>query len=182
MEEKSIYIGGTSDEKKDGKHLVFKIEDIHYGIPIMEVSEINGLMKVTPLPNTPDYVKGIINLRGKIMPVIDLRLKFGMSEKEYDIETCFIILNLTIGNVKKQMGMIVDTVSEVFDIPAEEIDSPPEYGTDDGGGYLSGIGKIKGKLVMLLNIKKIVNTEEIIKLDLGKTNREENIETTEIGV
>lgn len=177
MEEKSLSTG-----KRDGKHLVFRIEDINYGIPIMEVSEINGLMKVTPLPNTPDYVKGIINLRGKIMPVIDLRLKFGMSEKEYDIETCFIILNLTIGNIKKQIGMIVDTVSEVFDIPAEEIDSPPEYGTDDGGGYLSGIGKIKGKLVMLLNIKKIVNTEEIIKLDLSNTNREEYTETTEIGV
>lgn len=178
MEEKSLSVG-----KRDGKHLVFKIEDINYGVPIMEVSEINGLMKVTPLPNTPDYIKGVINLRGKIMPVLDLRLKFGMSEKEYDIETCFIILNLTVGNIKKQMGMIVDNVSEVFDIPAEEIDSPPEYGTGTEGGFLNGIGKIKGKLVMLLNIKKIVNTEEIIQLDFGNTNREEDIkETTEIGV
>lgn len=177
MEEKSLLVGDTYHEKKDGKHLVFQIGEISYGIPIMEVSEINGLMKITHLPNTPNYIKGVINLRGRIIPVLDLRLKFGMTEKEYDIETCFIIANISVGKIKKQMGVIVDTVSEVFDIPLEEIDAPPEYGNQAQDGFLNGIGKIKGKLVMLLNIKKILNTEEIIKLNIDETHIEKHIET-----
>jgi purine-binding chemotaxis protein CheW len=163
MEATSLF-GDSPIEKQDGKHLVFILGGISYGIAILEVSEINGLMEVTPVPRTPSYIKGVINLRGKVIPVMDLRLKFGMPEKEYDKQTCIIIVNIPVGPANKQMGVLVDTVSEVFDIPLSEIEAPPEYGTHSDEGFLSGIGKVKGKLVMLLNIKKVLHTDEIIKL------------------
>lgn len=150
---------------KDGKHLIFELEQRSYGIPVMEVSEVNKLIKITHTPNTPEFVKGVINLRGKIIPVIDLRLKFGMKEKEYDAETCIIIVNVLVGQLNKQMGIIVDKVSEVYDIPLSEIDAPPDYGTRLEDSIFTGIGKIKDKLVMLLNLKKILYSEEIVKIN-----------------
>lgn len=155
-------------EIKDGKHLIFELDQRNYGMPIMEVSEVNKLIKITPMPKTPDFIKGIINLRGRIIPVMDLRLKFGMPEKEYDPETCIIIVNLKVGKTKEQMGVIVDRVSEVFDIPLSEIDAPPDCGTKAEEEIFTGIGKIKGKLVMLLNLKKILHSEEIVTLSLDE--------------
>jgi len=158
-------------EKKDGKHLVFLLGGSSYGIPILEVSDINGLMEITPIPKAPSFIKGVINLRGKVIPVMDLRLKFGMPEKEYDKQTCIIIINLTINNAKKQMGVVVDTVSEVFDIPLSEIEAPPSYGTSIEENFLNGIGKVKGKLVVLLDIAKVLHSAEVIKL-LNKDTEE----------
>lgn len=155
-------------EIKDGKHLIFELEQHNYGMPILEVSEVNKITSITPIPKTPDFIKGIINLRSKIIPVLDLRLKFGMPEKEYDPETCIIIVNLIVGQTQKQMGIIVDKVSEVFDIPLSEIDPPPECGTRAEDAIFTGVGKMKGKLVMLLNLKKILHSEEIVKLSLGE--------------
>lgn len=152
-------------EIKDGKHLIFELEQRSYGMPVMEVSEVNKLIKITHTPNTPGFVKGIINLRGRIIPVLDLRLKFGMSEKEYDSETCIIIVNAWTGEVKRHMGIIVDKVSEVYDIPVSEIDPPPDYGTRLEDSIFTGIGKIKGKLVMLINLKKLLYSEKIVKVD-----------------
>lgn len=152
-------------EITDGKHLIFELEQRSYGMPVMEVSEVNKLIKITHTPNTPEFVKGIINLRGRIIPVLDLRLKFGMPEKEYDVETCIIIVNVLVGTTKKQMGVIVDKVSEVYDIPLSEIDAPPDYGTRLEDSIFTGIGKIKGKLVMLINLKKLLYSKEIVKLD-----------------
>ena len=101
MEATSLF-GDSPIEKQDGKHLVFILGGISYGIAILEVSEINGLMEVTPVPRTPSYIKGVINLRGKVIPVMDLRLKFGMPEKEYDKQTCIIIVNIPVGPANKQ--------------------------------------------------------------------------------
>ena len=172
--EATLSFEGASVETQDGKHLVFLLGGSGYGIPILEVSEINGLMDITPVPKMPSYIKGVINLRGKVIPVMDLRLKFGMPPKEYDEQTCIIIVNLSIGKKIKQMGVLVDTVSEVFDIPLSEIEAPPNYG-DDSEGFLNGIGKVKGKLVMLLNIEKVLHTDEIIKI-LDKKDCTENTE------
>lgn len=157
---------------QDGKHLVFLLDGNSYGLPILEVSEINGLMDITPIPKTPNYIKGIINLRGKIIPVLDLRLKLGMSEKEYDVETCIIIVNTLVNNINKQVGIAVDTVSEVFDIPLSEIDPPPNYGTQSDEGFLNGVGKVKNQLVILLNIEKVLESQEIIKLLSDKDKKE----------
>ena len=160
-------------QEQDGKHLVFLLAGASYSIPIITVLDINGLMEITPIPKTPFYIKGVINLRGKVIPVMDLRLKFGMPEKEYDKQTCIIIVNVSVKGKDKQIGILVDTVSEVFDIPLTEIEAPPEYGTHTEEGFINGIGKVKGKLVVLLNIEKVLHTEEIMKL-LDK-NMEEGV-------
>jgi len=154
----------TNVGKHDGKHLVFLIAGASYGIPILTVLDINGLMEITPIPKTPLYIKGVINLRGKVIPVMDLRLKFSMPAKEYDKQTCIIIVNVNVDEKNKQIGIIVDTVSEVFDIPLTEIEAPPEYGEHAEEGFINGIGKVKGKLVVLLNIEKVLQTEEILEL------------------
>lgn len=154
----------TSVEKQDGKHLIFHLGERGYGIPILKVSEIVNLMEITPVPKTPAYIKGVVNLRGKIIPVMDLRLKFDMEKKEYDQQTCIIIVNINVSNQKKQMGIVVDIVSEVFDIPLTEIEAPPKYGTNNEEDFLNGIGKVKGKVIMLLNIEQVVYSEELIGL------------------
>ena len=165
MEATTFLKESSSDEKKEGKHLIFQLGERLYGIPILKVNEINGLMDITPVPKTPNFMKGIINLRGKIIPVMDLRLKFDMPEKEYDEQTCIIIVNIPVGNEKKQIGILVDTVSEVYDIPMSEIEAPPSYGTNNSEeSFLNGIGKVKGYVVMLLNIEKVVFSEEVIQL------------------
>lgn len=162
--ETTLLLEQTNPEIQGGKHLVFLLGGNNYGIPILEVSEINGLIEITPVPKTPDYIKGVINLRGKIIPVLDLRLKFSMPAKEYDKQTCIIIVNISVGKINKQMGVLVDTVSEVFEIPQSEIEEPPNYGAQADAGFLNGIGKAKGKLIMLLDIKKVLHSEEVIKL------------------
>jgi len=165
-------------EKREGKHLIFQLQERGYGIPILTVNEIIGIMDITPIPKAPSFIKGIINLRGKIIPVMDLRLKFGMPEKEYDEQTCIIIVNVTFENVVKQIGVVVDIVSEVVDIPATEIEPPPKYGTQREEDFLNGIGKVKDKVVMLLDIEKVIYSEEIIKL---LTEKKDSIRNTEKG-
>jgi len=154
----------TVVEKKDGKHLIFQIDERGYGIPILTVNEIIGVMEVTPIPKAPSFIKGIINLRGKIIPVMDLRLKFGMDEKAYNEQTCIIIVNINIEEVVRQIGVVVDIVSEVVNILASDIEEAPKFGKRRGDDFLSGIGKIKDKVVMLLNIEKVIYTEEVIEL------------------
>ena len=151
-------------EKKEGKHLVFQLEERGYGIPILTVNEIIGIMDITPIPRAPGFIKGIINLRGKIIPVMDLRLKFGMLEKAYDEQTCIIIVNVKLENTTRQIGVVVDIVSEVVDIPASQIEPAPRYGTKHEEDFLSGIGKIKDKVVMLLDIENVIYSEEIVML------------------
>lgn len=154
----------VSLELQVGKHLIFQLEKRNYGIPILTVNEIIGIMNIIPMPKSPDFVKGIINLRGKIIPVIDLRSKFGMPNKDYDSQTCIIIVNIHIENETKQVGIVVDIVSEVVDIPLSEMEKPPKYTAQSNNDCLSGIGKIKEQVILILNIEKIINTEEIIEL------------------
>ncbi len=152
----------TEFKVEDEKFLVFLLGGNNYGVPILDVSEINGLMPITPLPKAPKYFKGVINLRGSVIPVMDLRLKFGMEEKEHDEQTCIIIIKPSENT--KHVGLIVDTVSEVFDLPSSQIEPPPNYGESQEEAFLSGIGKAKDKLVMLVDIKKIINEHEVINL------------------
>lgn len=151
-------------DQQDGKYLTFNLDENGYGVPILKVSEIIGIIDIVPVPKMPKFVKGVINLRGKIIPVIDLRLKFGMSEREYDQNTCIIIINLEVKKVIKQIGVIVDIVSEVCNIPASDIEEPPSYGSNNKDDFLSGVGKIKDKVFMLLNIEKVIFAEDLIGL------------------
>lgn len=143
-----------------GKYLIFRLDERDYGIPILLVNEIIGLLNITPIPKTPSYIKGVINLRGNIIQTIDLRLKLDMQEKAYDVQTCIIIVKFS-DNEKDIMGLIVDMVSEVLDIQDSNIEVPLNCNLVAGSNLLSGIGKIKDKVIMLLNIPSIINFEEI---------------------
>lgn len=146
-----------------GKFLIFMLNDRSYGISILSVNEIIGLLDITPVPKMPHFLRGVINLRGKIIPIIDLRLKLSMEEKEYDEKTCIVIVNAT-EDARQQVGLVVDMVSEVFDIPSENINPPLNYSSSEHGNFLDGIGKIKDKVIMLLNIMSIIDFEQIKSL------------------
>lgn len=154
----------VQNKLEDQKFLAFCLDKSDYGIPILKVNEIIGIVPITQTPKSPNYVKGVINLRGKIIPIIDLRLKLGMEEKKYDPSTCIIIINLEKDNETKQVGLVVDLVSEVCNIHASDIEEPPCYGIGIKSEILEGIGKIKNKVFMLLNIENIILSEEILNV------------------
>ena len=141
----------------EGKYLTFVLGTEEYGIEILKVREIIGIMDITSVPQTPDYMKGVINLRGKVIPVIDLRLKFAMTEEEYTQETCTIVVEVN----SSLIGIIVDTVSEVVDVGSEEIEDTPQFGHGIDTDFITGLGKVKGKIIILLDIEKVMSTEEL---------------------
>jgi len=155
----------ASTEKKvaalAGKYLTFKLVDEEYGLEILKVREIIGTMAITSLPKTPPFVRGVINLRGKVIPVIDLRTKFGMGVAKETAETCIIVVDVTskIGSV--QIGILVDSVSEVLDIVAEDIEEAPAFGTNVDTAFILGMAKSKGGVKILLNIEKVLSSAEL---------------------
>lgn len=152
-------------KSEEQKYLMFFLNDENYGIPILQVNEIIGVMDITPIPKTPNFMKGIINLRGKIIPVMDLRLKFSMEERDYDQLTCIIIVETHIGDRKNFVGILVDKVAEVVNVYNKDVELPPQYGQEeDSAGFLTGIGKVKDKVVMLLDIDAIIHCQEMINL------------------
>ncbi len=146
----------TGNIAKEGKYLTFALGHEEYGLEILQVREIIKLMDITAVPKVPDYVKGVINLRGKIIPVIDLRLKFGMPKVDYTSETCTIVLNVC----SSLMGVIVDHVSEVLDITTENIEPTPQFGASIHTDYIIGIGKVGDKVKILLDIERVL-TEDV---------------------
>jgi purine-binding chemotaxis protein CheW len=135
-----------------GKYLTFCLDREEYGLEILKVREIIGLMSITAVPRTPMHVKGVINLRGKVIPVIDLRLKFSMAEIPSTDETCIIVVQ--VGQV--EVGLIVDRVSEVRDIVAEDIEDAPSFGVEVDTRFLLGMGKSGDKVTLLLDIDRVV--------------------------
>ena len=130
--------------------------DEEYGIDITKVKEIIGVMSVTHIPRTPPYVKGVINLRGKVIPVVDLRLKFGMPEIPHTRETVFIVVEVSGALV----GIVVDTVREVLNIHGEEIEPAPQFGARLNTEFILGMGKVQGKVKILLDIEKALSAED----------------------
>lgn len=167
MEEETKAGGGQEEQKTlasapsslghEEKYLTFVLGEEEYGLEILKVREIIGLMEITSVPQTPNFIKGVINLRGKVIPVIDLRLKFGMAEAKPTEETCVIVVDIGEG----LMGVLVDTVSEVLDIKDDEIEPPPEFGSSIETEYILGMGKIQGKVKILLDINKVLSQEEL---------------------
>ena len=151
-------------EGQEEKYLMFFLGEEYYGVPIIKVNEIIGVMEITRVPRTPSFMKGIINLRGKIIPVMDLRLKFNMTERKYDEETCIIIIEIPNNGRKNFMGVIVDKVAEVVNIYSGDVDVPPQYGQEEGNEFITGVGKVKDKVVLLLEIEAIINFHEIVHL------------------
>jgi purine-binding chemotaxis protein CheW len=144
-------------DERAGKYLTFVLGDEEYGLQILRVREIIGMMEITAVPQTPPFVKGVVNLRGKVIPVIDLRLKFGMAEKEPTEATCIIVVE--VGGL--QVGIIVDTVSEVLDIEAGQIEDPPRFGTEVNTRFILGMGKVEKDVKILLDIERVLSTEDL---------------------
>lgn len=144
---------------REGKYLTFVLGDEEYGVEILKVREIIGLMEITSVPQTPDFIKGVINLRGKVIPVIDLRLKFGMDPAEYTEETCIIVVDIN----QTMIGILVDTVSEVLDISAGQIEPPPSFGSRIDTEFILGMGKVKDRVKILLEIDKVLSSEELTR-------------------
>ena len=159
MTERGDMLEEMEDTQK-GKFLTFALGKEEYGVEIQYVTEIIGIQAITPIPNLPSYVKGIINLRGKIIPVMDVRLRFGKEPREYNDRTCVVVVD--IRNVA--IGLIVDAVSEVLSIPDEEIVPPPEVNKAFQNRYIKGIGKTAGGVKLLLECERLIGEEETIQL------------------
>lgn len=150
---------------KEGKYLTFSLGNQEYGLEIMKVKEIIGTMEVTPVPQTPDYVEGVINLRGKIIPVINLRVKFGMEFQEHTDRTCIIVVEIAGISGPVPMGMVVDSVSEVLNIGLEEMETTPNFGVKLDTEYIMGMAKTKGKVIILLAINQVLNSESMLLIE-----------------
>ncbi len=147
----------TKKEVTEGKFLTLVLGSEVYGIEILKVREIIKLMDITTVPRTPDYMKGVINLRGKVIPIVDLRLKFSMPEVEHTQETCIIVAEVN----KTSIGIIVDSVSEVSNIKSGEIEDAPHLGQGVDTNFILGLGKTKERIVILLDIEQVLSSEEM---------------------
>lgn len=149
---------------REGKYLTFSLENEEYGIGIIKVKEIIGMIAITPVPKTPGYVKGVVNLRGKVIPVIDLRLKFGMAQGEYNERTCIVVVEIAGLANKIPMGIVVDSVSEVLNIKFGDIEDTPNFGSHMETDYILGMAKTGGGVKILLDIDKVLNTDDLALL------------------
>jgi purine-binding chemotaxis protein CheW len=158
-EDEMMMVADEDEENnQENKYLLFKLGDEVYGIQILYVTDIIEMQKITEVPDMPDYIKGVINLRGKVIPLMDLRLRFGLPEREYDDRTCIIVVNID----STAIGFIVDTVSEVHDISEKDISPPPTFKSEGvKEQYISGLGKIGDEVKILLDVKKILHREEL---------------------
>jgi purine-binding chemotaxis protein CheW len=140
-----------------GKYLTFSLEDEEYGIAIVKVKEITQMLNVTPVPHTPNYVKGVVNLRGKVIPVMDLRVRFNMPEIEYTDRTCIIVVEIYADDELIQVGNVVDSVTEVLNVTQENIDETPTFGTKVDTEFILGLANIEGSVKILLDVDKVAN-------------------------
>ncbi|MFW6147860.1 MAG: chemotaxis protein CheW [Thermodesulfobacteriota bacterium] len=149
-------------EGREGKYLTFSLDQEEYGIGILKVKEIIGMVPITPVPRAPKYLKGVINLRGKVIPVVDLRLRFGMEAIDYTDRTCIIVAEIASLSGTVQIGVAVDSVSEVLSIKADDIEDAPAFNTNFNSDYILGMAKKDGGVKILLDIDQVL---EIAALD-----------------
>ena len=147
-----------------GKYLTFNLAEEIYGIETLKVREIISLMEITAVPQTPRYVKGVINLRGKVIPIVDLRTRFGMEDHEYQERTCIIVVEIEEGDPHSQVGVVVDTVMEVVNVQDDDIDTTPAFGVNLAMEYISGVAKLKGQVIILLDIEKVLEDEDFVPM------------------
>ncbi len=163
--------------RREGKYLTFALAREEYGISILKVKEIIEMVPVTPVPRTPEFVKGVINLRGKVVPVTDLRLRFGLEAVDYTDRTCIIVAEITrengnMGNIQLMVGIVVDSVSEVLHIKGSEIEDTPSFGFKLNMDYILGMARIEGEVKILIDIENIFNTREFGFFGKGGMNYE----------
>jgi len=147
--------------EKEGKYLTFALGPEEYGLEILKVREIIGYMDITAVPQTPHHVKGVINLRGQVIPVIDLRAKFGMETTDVTEQTCIIVVETSQGHRKFSTGIVVDRVQEVLDIAGEDIEEAPQFGSSVNTDFILGMGKIGESVKILLDIDKVLSNVDL---------------------
>lgn len=154
----------ASASQISGKYLTVALDKESYGLAVLKVREIIRMQKITPVPQMPEFVKGVINLRGRVIPIIDLRVKFGLAA-EFAERTCIVVVQVKLPtNQNVQMGLIVDSVEEVVNLAANEIEPTPDFGTRIDTGYILGMAKIKGVVKTLLDIDRVVAPETVERI------------------
>ena len=148
-----------------GRYLTFKLGPETYGIEILCVQEIIGIMPITRIPKVSEYIRGVINLRGKVIPVMSLSRRFGVPDRDDTSLTCVIVIELNRATGTTTMGIVVDEVSEVININAEHIEAPPDLGGASGDSFLRGMGKVDGKVVILLDMVQVIDTDVPISFE-----------------
>ncbi len=149
----------ASIRARAGKYLTFQLGQEYYGVEVLKIREIIRMIDITAVPQMPDYIKGVVNLRGKIIPVVDLRLKFGLTQIQSTERTCIVVVQLdSVSGVASRLGLIVDAVEEVVNITEEEIETTPNFGSSLDTEYFAGMAKIKGSVKTLLNINRVLQT------------------------
>lgn len=158
VEEKIL---SARSDQRAGKYLVFQLGREEFGIQVMKVREIMGVQDITAVPQTPPHVKGVLNLRGKVIPVVDLRLKFGLPEVAYTQRTCIIVVQVQGDTSSLLMGIVVDGVAEVLNLVAADIENTPDFGHGVANAYLLGMAKVKDKVKILLDIDQVMTSQEL---------------------
>lgn len=155
LEMTAVKSGAQPMNEMYGKHLIFTLGNEEFGIQVLHVKEIMQMQEITPVPQTPEYVRGVINLRGQVIPVVDLALRFGMEKCDTTPNTCIVVLRGNSGRGERLMGAIADGVSEVLNISQADIEDSPDFGSDAEIPYLLGIAKVKGKVKLLLDVEQV---------------------------
>ena len=150
---------------REGKYLTFSMANEEYGIGILKIREIIGMMPITSVPQTPEFVKGVINLRGKVIPVMDLRLRFNMDSIDYNERTCIIVVEILGQSATVQVGVVVDSVSEVLNIKQDEIEDTPTFGISLNTDFILGMAKMEGGVKILLDIDQVLTSDELSLLE-----------------
>lgn len=145
-----------------GKYLTFALGAEEYGLPVLKVREIIKVMDITQVPQVPPHVRGVINLRGKVIPVIDLRAKFGFPPQDYTERTCIVVVDVALTGTRVMLGIVVDAVSEVLNVAAAEIDRAPEFGDHVTTDYMLGLAKVKGTVKILLDLDRVLGADSAL--------------------
>jgi purine-binding chemotaxis protein CheW len=167
----------SDNSGKVGSYLTFKLDDELYAANVNNVISILELTKITKIPRTPDYIKGVINLRGTVLPIIDLRIKFGLPPTEYNSNTTILVMDIKIDEAKVKLGAIVDSVQEVLEISDKDILPPPSLGKSFQSDFVDGIFKGNDTFILLLNIERIFNEDELTTLSSSILFQEEKQES-----
>jgi len=158
--ERTAAVTPTTDPRS-GKYLTFQLGKEEFGIQVLKVKEIMGVQDITPVPGTPAHLKGVINLRGKIIPVVDLRLKFRFAEAPFTQTTCIVVVQVMQEGEQALIGLIVDGVSEVLNLNGADIENAPDFGEGVDTPFVLGIAKVKGAVKILLNIEDVLTLHEL---------------------
>jgi purine-binding chemotaxis protein CheW len=167
--ETAVARGGAKVEtqvlsKHGGKYLTFNLGNEEYGLPVMKVREIIKVMDITQVPQVAEHVLGVINCRGRVVPVIDLRRKFGLAREAYSERTCIIVVEVVAGSSKVLMGDVVDAVAEVLNVAAADIDETPQFGGQQTTDYLLGLAKVKGTVKILLDLDRVLLSDGVLPM------------------